>query len=88
MIDKLFPTLYVQGYIAALMDVIKTFTDIDYELKLHKRKRNAKTYLDIVNFMLENRAVLREDPDAFVRCNDKAPGGYEIVFDGAGSDGY
>lgn len=76
--DKLFPTEYVQGYTAALMDVVLSFDYIDDDLKRHKRKRTAKTYKAIAQCMLENRAILREEPNAFVRCNDKVDGGFEV----------
>lgn len=80
MIRKLFPAEYVQGYTAALMDVVDVFKYIDDDLKHHKRKQNAKTYQAMVNCMLENRAVLRECLDAFVRCNDKVDGGFEVFI--------
>ena len=60
------------------MDVARQFDSIDVDLKLNKRKWNAKTYQAIVRCMLENRVVLRENPGAFVRCNDAADGGFEI----------
>ena len=28
--------------------------------------------------MIENRAELRDNPYAFVRCNDKCEGGFEV----------
>lgn len=73
-----FDTLYVQGYTAALMDVIKTFDLIQYDLKSHKRRQNYRTYREIVTCMLENRAMLRETADSFIRCNDKVAGGFEL----------
>lgn len=73
--------MYVQGYTAALQDVIRTFTDIQCDLKFHKRKQNAKTYIAILNCMLENRCVLRETPKSFIRCNDSASGGYEVFVE-------
>lgn len=75
---QMFPTEYVQGYTAALQDVIDVFNYIDDDLKHHKRKRTAKTYQAIAKCMLDNRAILREEPNAFVRCNDKADGGFEV----------
>lgn len=78
--DKLFPITYVQGYTAALQDVFETIDDIQCDLKLHKRKQNAKTYKAIVECMIKNRAILREEPDAFVRCNDSVDGGFEVYI--------
>ena len=76
----LFPFEYVQGYTAALQDVLSTIEYIQFYLKLHKRKQNAKTYINIVKCMLENRAIFREEPKAFVRCNDAAKDGFEVYI--------
>lgn len=78
LMQTIFPTEYVQGYTAALQDVINVFNYIDDDLKRHKRKRTAKTYQAIAKCMLDNRTILREEPDAFVRCNDKVDGGFEV----------
>ena len=78
----MFDFLYVQGYTAALQDVLKTFINIQWDLKMHKRKHNYKTYRAIVETMLENRTELRENPDAFIRCNDAAPNGFELWYNG------
>lgn len=74
----LFGYQYVQGYTAALQDVLATFDDIQDDLKRHKRKQTYKTYRAIVQSMLDNRVALREDPDAFIRCNDAVEGGFEL----------
>lgn len=75
-----FPKEYVYGYTSALMDVVSVFEYIDDDLKHHKRKRNAKTYQAIAKCMLDNRVTLRENPDAFIRCNDKVDGGFEVYI--------
>ena len=77
-VDKMFSYEYVQGYTAALQDVLETINHIQDDLKIHKRKQNSKTYKAIVECMLKNRVILREEPYAFVRCNDNAEDGYEI----------
>lgn len=77
-IQRLFPTEYVQGYTAALQDAIDVFNYIDKDLQAHKRKRTAKTYQAIAKCMLDNRAILREEPNAFVRCNNSIDGGFEV----------
>lgn len=82
--NKLFEFEYVQGYTAALQDVIKTFELMQFDLKHHKRKQNYKTYKAIVECMLKNRVILREDPGAFVRCNDDAECGYEVYIEDRG----
>ena len=34
---------YIQGYTAALLDVRAVLDDIEYDLKIHKRRQNLKT---------------------------------------------
>lgn len=80
-INKMFGYPYVQGYLAALQDVLDTIEHIQYDLKGHKRKQNYKTYKAIIECMIKGRAIFREDPYAFVRCNDD---GYEIYIEGKG----
>ena len=76
--SKLFGVEYVQGYTAALMDALRTIDQLQDDLKRHKRKQNYKTYRAILDCMLENRVVLRENPGTFIRCNDKAKNGFEV----------
>lgn len=78
--NKLFSYEYVQGYTAALQDVLNTITEIQCDLKIHKRKQNYKTYTAILECMLKNRAILREEPYAFVRCNDNVESGFEVYI--------
>ena len=73
-----FDPCYVQGYTAALQDVLESFAEIQTDLKRHGRKQNYNTYKSIVECMLENRTILRETTDSFIRCNDHAEGGYEV----------
>jgi len=75
---KMFGLEYVQGYTAALKDVCETIDQIQADLKIHKRKQNYKTYKAIIECMLENRVILRENPNAFIRCSDKEKSGFEI----------
>lgn len=77
----MFDTLYVQGYTAALQDVLIQFDSIQNDLKNHNRKQNYKTYRAIVEYMLQNRAVLREEPYSFIRCNNSVKGGYELYVE-------
>ena len=76
--SKLFGIEYVQGYTAALQDVLNTIDTIQEDLKRHKRKQNYKTYKAIIQTMLNNRVELRENPRAFIRCNDQAESGFEL----------
>ena len=73
-----FDLCYVQGYTAALQDVLKVIREIQPDLKYHKRKQNAKTYEGILQCMIENRTILRETTDSVVRCTDRNDTGYEI----------
>lgn len=83
--EKMFGYPYVQGYTAALQDVLSTIgKDMEEDLKRHKRRQNLKTVRAIVECMLKNRAIFREEPYAFVRCNDEADGGFEVYISGQG----
>ena len=82
--DKLFGLQYVQGYTAALQDVLKVLSGIQVDMKLHKRKQNFKSYKAIIECMLKHRTILRENPDAFIRCNDNVDGGYEVYIQNKG----
>ena len=62
---------YVQGYTAAIQDAIEVVEYIQKDLKIHKRKQNAKTYTAILKCMLKGRAMLRESSTAFVRCKEE-----------------
>lgn len=79
--NKMFPSMYVQGYTAALQDVLRIITSIQADLKLHKRKQSAKTYLAIIECMIENRVILREQPNAFIRCSDNSSNGFEVYIE-------
>ena len=74
----MFDPCYVQGYTAALQDVLEVFSNIQMDLKRHKRKQTYQTYKKIVECMLENRTILRETTDSFIRCTDHNETGYEV----------
>ena len=74
----MFDMMYVQGYTAALQDVKKTLEEMPDDLKRHGRRQNLKTVQAILDCMIQHRAILREDPDTFVRCNNDMPGGFEV----------
>lgn len=80
----LFGQEYVQGYTSALLDVEKVLGYIQEDMKRHKRRQSVKEYKNIIKCMINNRVVLREEPYAFVRCNDKADGGYEVYIEHKG----
>lgn len=76
----LFDPMYVQGYTAALKDVREQVEGIQDDLKRHKRARTVKTYLALIDCMIENRTALREIPHAFIRC--RSDGEFELWWDG------
>jgi hypothetical protein len=82
--DRMFDILYVQGYTAALQDVLQTINNIQTDLKIHKRRQNYKTYKAIVECMLKNRVILREESYAFVRCSSTNSDGFEIYIEKRG----
>ena len=67
---------YVQGYLQALMDVKDVFQYIDLDMRMHKRKRTAAEYQEIIDLMIQGRQILRERPEVFIRC--KSGGGYKF----------
>lgn len=81
--DKLFPLEYRQGYTKALQDVLSYFESHGFlaDLKKHKRKQTLKELSKFINCMIDNRIALQDNPDAFIRCNNEAKGGYELWYD-------
>ena len=70
---------YSDGYRMALMRVRDEITGgILDDMKRHHRRVTRKELLSWIDCMIEHRAALRDNPFAFVRCNDEAHGGYEI----------
>ena len=57
-------------------------TNIEEDLKSHKRRQNAKTFRALIRCMIENRTALREIPNAFIRCNNNAKDGFELWWEG------
>ena len=69
---------YANGYTRALLEVKEQLTPAMYEdMKRHKVKFNVKNVQAILDCMIENRELLRENPFAFVRC--KKDGGFEVA---------
>lgn len=92
--EKLQDLIYAQGYRDALFRVISELEGMEQDIKTSRefpgRKKdlqkkgisyNYKTALKVVNFMLENRIVLRANNNAFVRTNPKTESGLEIFFE-------
>lgn len=79
--DKLSPSLFVQGRTVALMDVLEIIDCVQSDLKRHKRKQNYKTYRAIIECMIENRTILREVTESFVRCKDDVNSDLEVFVE-------
>lgn len=70
---------YCYGYTRALMKVREQLdSNFVKDLKRHKMRFNVKTLEKAIDCMIENRELLREDPQAFLRC--KQGGGFEVVI--------
>ena len=66
------------GYTRALLKVREQLdSNFAEELKRHKMRLNAKTLEQAIDCMIENRELLRDNPQAFLRC--KQGGGFEVV---------
>ena len=66
------------GFTRALLKV-RDLLDSNFaeDLKRHKMRLNAKTIEQAIDCMIENRELLRDNPQAFLRC--KHGGGFEVV---------
>ncbi len=80
----MFDYRYVQGYTAALMDVLDVMGDVQCDLKRRRVRQSYKVYKAMIECMLEGRAILRENPDAFVRYNPENEKGFEIYIEKQG----
>ena len=67
---------YAHGYTEGLMAVKRMLDNSMYEdMKRHKTRFNVKSVQAVLDCMIENRELLRENPFAFIRC--KHDGGFE-----------
>lgn len=76
---------YVRGYTAALVDLQKMLADPDglvKDMKNHKKRLNQKSLTELLNLCIRHRAILRENPFAFVRVNSNNE--FEIYIEGQG----
>jgi len=48
------------------------------DMRRHKRKWTAKTFDSVMKVMIDNREILRECPDSFIRCNNAVSDGFEV----------
>lgn len=66
------------GYTRALLKVREQLdSNFSEDLKRHKMRLNVKTLEQAIDCMIENRELLRDNPQAFLRC--KQGGGFEVV---------
>lgn len=79
-IQEMFPMEYVQGYHAALADVRRVLLGdgMVQDMKFHKRRITLSALREMVDVLIDERAILRENPNAFVRC--KSEGGFEVYI--------
>lgn len=65
------------GFTTALLKVREQLdSNFAEDLKRHKMRLNAKTLEQAIDCMIENRELLRDNPQAFLRC--KQGGGFEV----------
>ena len=68
---------YNHGFTRGLLKVKEQIDKYMYEdLRQHKMRFNIKTFQEMIDCMIENRELLRENPQAFLRC--KPGGGFEV----------
>ena len=69
---------YNRGYTAALLKMQETLEAISGDMKQHKIPFNKKNIIALVKSMIDGRMWLRDDPNAFARCNNNVEGGFEV----------
>lgn len=65
-----------RGFTAGLQKALEIMQYISDDMRVHKRKLNAKAAIEILQAAINGRETLRENPEAFVRC--LSSGGYEV----------
>lgn len=67
------------GFTTALLKVREQLdSNFAEDLKRHKMRLNAKTIEQAIDCMIENRELLRDNPQAFLRC--KQGGVFEVFI--------
>lgn len=72
--------MYIRGFTDGLREAQKIIGYIIPDIKKHKRRPTEKTLTEVFNVAFRYREELRENPNAFIRCNSN--GGFEC-FDSA-----
>ena len=69
---------YAHGYTQGMMRVLDAIETVSADLKHHKRRFTQKEIAAMVKAMITDREKLRENPFAFVRCNNEKKDGWEV----------
>ena len=70
---------YNHGFTRALLKVKEQLdTNLAEDMRRHKMRFTAKNIESAVDCMIDNRELLRDNPQAFLRC--KKDGGFEVVI--------
>ena len=70
---------YNHGFTRGLMKVKEQIDrNMMDDMKRHKVRLNVKSLGEMLDCMIENRELLRDNPQAFLRC--KNGGGFEVVI--------
>lgn len=70
---------YSHGYTAALLRLKETISPELYkDLRRHNRRLTIKELSAMIDCMIESREKLRDNPFAFVRCNNATEKGWEV----------
>ena len=65
--EKLVPGYY-QGQTNGILMVQQILLYLEDDMKRHKMRWNKETFDKLFKIVIDNRAKLRENPNAFVRC--------------------
>ena len=70
---------YIKGYTQAIMDIKDRILtpSMAQDCRLHRTAFNLKSVQKILSTMLEDRAIIREKRNSFIRCEKEDNG---IVF--------
>ena len=70
---------YIKGYTQAIMDIKDRILtqNMAQDCRLHRTSFNLKSVQKILTTMLEDRAIIREKRNSFIRCEKEDSG---IVF--------
>lgn len=67
---------YIKGFTDGLIKAREIIEYIDTDNRMHGHRSTIKRLSEALECAIKGREALRENPEAFVRCNSK--GGYEV----------